>query len=144
MSITYTDPEQVDAYTWRLAWTSSLGDGTTCYVYRDGELFASGPITSVLVRVVTGEYYTWDVIDDLDDAPHYLYPGTMLLAWTETAATDHYRVEEYVNAAWTLRAAVRDTGQGYYTWRTRYLEDDTTHQFRIVPVGTNGNYWQGV
>jgi hypothetical protein len=30
-------------------------------------------------------------------------------------------------------------GRRYFTWLTRVLEDQAQHQFRVTPVGSNGN-----
>ena len=30
-------------------------------------------------------------------------------------------------------------GRRYFNWRSRVLEDSATHQFRVTPIGANGN-----
>ena len=44
-----------------------------------------------------------------------------------------------MESEWTERARVRHRETAYMQWMTRWLEDETSHQFRVVPVGTNGN-----
>lgn len=122
----------------RLTWSSDLTDPTYT-VYRDGELVLTTTATEYVFAVASGEAPVIEVYDAAPAAGPEGYPSRMLLGWTAVADTDEYRVEQYVGTAWTTRATIDDTGAGYYTWRTGVLADDTTHQFRIVPVGDNGN-----
>jgi len=138
MTVTIATPEQIDAQNWRVTWTSDVED-PTYYVRRDGELIATTSQTAMFFFVESGESLSLEVLDDADEVAAAGYPGRITLTWGDVAATDHYRVEEYVAAAWTLRTTVTDDGSKYFTWNSRYLEDCTTHQFRIIPVGTNGN-----
>ena len=58
---------------------------------------------------------------------------------TTTPAYKYLKFEESVSAVWTLRKQVEVNGSGYYTFTTRFLEDETTHSFRVTPVGENEN-----
>jgi len=138
MAVTYGDYHWVTATSVLVAWSSNLSE-PTFYVYRDGELVTTTQQTSMLFTVATGDKLVLEVLDDADALPSTAFPGRLTLQWAATAATDHYRVEEYVGGQWTERQSIADDGSQYYAWQSRYLEDETTHQFRIVPVGTNGN-----
>ena len=134
-------PQQIGRVTWRVSWSSSLTD-PTFYVYRDGLQVATTRATSIDLVVQPGEQPVIEVLDSASESPLPSRPGNLTLAWYASAGTpvvDYYRVDEYVAAAWTERVRVQETGAGYYTWRSRFLEDVTEHQFRIVAVGENGN-----
>lgn len=138
MTVTMSAPLALDAGAWRLAWSSDL-TGPTYYVYRDGRLVATTAARQMDFAVAEGECLAVEVLDDPDEMPASAFPGQLDLHWYSVAGTASYRIEEYVGTTWTLRAIVRDRGQGYFSWRSRWLEDVAVHQFRTVPVGTNGN-----
>jgi len=137
MSVTYTAIRQLAPTVIEVAWSSDLED-PTFYVYRDGTLIATTKQTRMRFTVAPGEQLMLEVLDTTAE-PTEAFPPHLDLHWRAAADTDHYRIDEYVAAVWTERGRVRDTGRPYYTWRTRALEDVTTHTFRIMPVGTNGN-----
>lgn len=138
MSVTMGTPVQLGPRAWRLSWSSDLPD-PTFYVWRDGRLLMATAETSSEFSVPVGESLVVEVLDDADELPESHWPPRARLEWQGSTAVDHYRVEEYVGAAWTLRAKVPDHGEGRFHWESRVLEDETTHQFRVIPVGTNGN-----
>jgi len=133
----------IDGYAWidprtvRVTWSSDLGS-PTYRVYRDGALVAT-TTTPQMAFTVDPDANLDLVILDTADAPAPKYPARWTLGWWPVPGADAYRVEEYVGAAWTLRAEVQDTGAGYYQWTTRVLEDETTHQFRVLAEGADGN-----
>ena len=138
MAVTINAPEQVAARTWRVSWSSSLPT-PTFWVYRDGELATITQQTSILLFAEAGESVVIDVVDDEDDVLPVVFPGRATLSWTAVANAAGYRVEEYIGAAWVVRTTVYDRGEACFTWSSRCLEDGATHQFRVVPVGANGN-----
>ena len=136
-----SSPQYVGPLAWRLSWTSDL-PGATFYVYRDGVLIATTTGGSIIVTVEAGETPLIEVYDDASTSPMESHPGRIMLAWCASSGSpevNYYRVDEYIGAAWVERARLRDDGRGYFTWRSRQLEDCTSHQFRIVPVGDNAN-----
>jgi len=137
MAVTYSNPAAVRGGV-RLTWQSDAED-PTFYVYRDGVLIATTKQRSMMFSGQAGEQVVVEVLDDADGIPVAAYPGRVWLRWKPSTDTAKYRVEEYVGAAWTARASILHDGRLRYTFRTRYLEDSTTHLFRVVPVGENGN-----
>jgi len=124
---------------WRLAFASGLADATF-YVWRDGVLLGSTTATWWDVVAEAGTYPVWEVFDDAGDEPLGRFPGTVTLQWRAVAAAAHYVVEEYAAGAWVERAQVAESGDaGYLRWTSRWLEDVTSHQFRVTAVGVDGN-----
>lgn len=139
MAVTINSPVQVDDFTWQLSWSSSLPGTPAYYVYRDGELVDTTYAQEKLIHVEADEAPIFEILDDSTAEPAYAYPAALTLRWYEVAATDRYEVQELVGAVWTTRAVITDSGQGYFAWRSRPLEDETVHQFRVRAIGTNGN-----
>lgn len=139
MAVTMADPVWLDARTVRLAWSSDEED-PTYYVWRDGALVATTEASSMDFTLSAGEVLTVDVFDDSADVQSNAWPGRLTLNWFDAGDdVDYFRCEEYSGGEWVERAQLSEDGRGYYQWTTRFLEDVTEHQFRIVPVGTNGN-----
>lgn len=143
MSITSVTSQRLAGGSWRVTWASDLGT-PTFYVYRDGSLVAVTQATSRTFTVPTGHSPVIEVFDSSSTSPSAVYPGQATVAWyrpsgAAQADIDHYRVEEYVSAAWTLRKKVVEDGAGFWRWTSRWLEDVTTHQFRVIAVHANGN-----
>jgi len=138
MTVTISEPERLDSRTWRTSWSSDLED-PAFYVYRDGYLVAVTALGSMEFHIEGGESLVLEILDDADALPAAGFPGRLLLAWNSVDDADHYMIEEYVDSEWMERAQIADAGKPCFTWRTRFLEDCTEHQFRITPVGTNGN-----
>lgn len=140
MAITSFTAEALDANTWRLAWVSDLAGDVTFYLWRDGLLVLTTALGSTIVSVGAGESPVFEVFDDAGDVPADAHPRWMMLQWYgQGDTTDEYRVQQFVGAAWTDVATVRESGLSVYSWRSPTLADSTTHQFRVVPLGANGN-----
>jgi len=135
------EPEQLDGRTWRLSW-SYTGSADTFYLWLNGELAATTALQWFDVSGDPGEPLVVEVFDDSTESPSPTYPSRMRLGWfasTGAPAASSYRIDQYIAAAWVKRAAIPEDGRGFYQWVTRSLDDDTSHQFRIVPVAANGN-----
>jgi hypothetical protein len=133
LSIMYAGP-----LAWRLRWASDDPDATF-RVYRDGQLIAQTEQTEAIVAVVPGTAPVFEVLDDPDEEPSDGFPPYVTLQWAQTAETAEYRVEELVSAVWTTLATIPDENAAYYRWTSEPLDDVSSHSYRIVPVGTNGN-----
>jgi len=139
MAVTMNAPVWLDAHTVRLSWSSDLGD-PVFYVWKDGALVATTAATWMDFALDPGEVLVVDVFDDADEVQSDAWPGRLTLNWYDAGdGVDYYRLEEYYGGEWVERGQVDEAGRGYYQWRSRFLEDVTEHQFRIVPMGTNGN-----
>ena len=137
VSIVRQIPAGVGAF--RVEWSSDLGGTPTFYIYQDGQLIRTTESTSMIFRAPSGESLMIEILDSATETPQTAFPGRLTLSWEASTAVNYYLVEEYVASVWTERARVPDTNAYYFSWRTRYLEDVTTHQFRVTPIGTNGN-----
>ena len=138
MAVTIISTVRAGANYWRIAWSSDEPD-PTFYIYQDGQLVATTKLTTWTFLVPGGEEPVIEILDSSTELPQTAFSGRLTLAWERSADTDYYLIEEYVDASWSEVARVPDIGVYYYSWQTRFLEDVTTHQFRITPIGTNGN-----
>lgn len=120
----------------RVTWTSGLPT-PTFRVWRDGVKTLT-TVSYMDFYLADGEMPVIEVFDD-DTVPSSAYPGNMLLFWYHVATAAKYRVEEYVGSEWVTRCTYLDEGQGSFLYRTDFLADETTYEWRIVPVGENGN-----
>lgn len=123
---------------YELTWSSTLTT-PTFYVYRDGNLVLTTPATSLIVFVPAGDSPVYEVLDDPAGVPTEAYPGYMILAWYASAGAASYRIDQFVGAAWNTLINIDDAGQGTFQYRTGTLPDGQTSQFRVVPIGLNGN-----
>jgi len=138
MVVTLGTPVQLFAGYWRLTFTSGLSD-PTFYVYVHGELEVTTKDTSIELFVDPDESPVIDVLDDANQAAGTVFPGRLKLTWFGITTADFYLIEEFVSAVWTERGRIFEDKRGYYSWRTRWLEDVTTHQFRVTATGLTGN-----
>lgn len=138
MAVTISKPVKIGQRSFSVGWSSSLTT-PTFYVYQDGLLISTTQLTEQVFTVEAGESLIVEVLDSPTEAPITAFPGKLTIGWYSSAGAASYRVEELILGAWTLRADITDNGQGFFRWKTRFLEDVTVHQFRVVPVGTNGN-----
>ena len=134
----------VDAFTWRLVWSSDLADATF-WIYRDGALLATTTETSYRVTLEPGSDPVFEVLDAEGsdaptDEPSPRFPDHIVLAWYAAGAgVSHYRIDRLVDETWFPESQVSERGVGYCRWRSDRLADGQTHRFRVVPVGLNGN-----
>lgn len=141
MSITSVTCDYAGGRSWRFTAVSSLP--TPTYYWRvDGARWHSGPEDTVLVPIDDGTPTVW-VSDDGWGSDDEHFPGRQTLQVfideDSSPAYAYLRIDEYVSGSWTERKRLTCDGRGWYTWTSRYLEDVTVHQFRVVPVGENGN-----
>ena len=137
MAMTYIKTTQSGPYAYIVWWLSDLGD-PTYYVWRDGVLVAVTTQTVMTFMVDLGDTLVVDVFDDVTDQPDGHGVGRAHLNWYQVDDADYYRIDED-DGGWTERAQITDDGSGYFSWTSRFLEDVTTHTFRIVPVDAVGN-----
>jgi len=81
-----------------------------------------------------------EVLDDPNAEPTAVNPQRFELSWTPVDDAASYRLEKYVDGAWAREEEiVADAALSVYRAVSVTLDDDTSHQYRVVPVGTNGN-----
>lgn len=143
MAVTYNEPEYIGANTWRVSWSSSLGSPPAggYRLFKNGVQVGGGVVfvESWDFTLQPGEALTFEALDDANALPAQAWPKRLTLGWRPSATAAKYRIEEYVASAWTARKTIHDDGRAWYRWESRVLEDVTSHQFRVVPVGSNGN-----
>lgn len=135
MTVLLNNPQSLDGQTFRLSWSSDLED-PVFHIYQDGLLIDITEATTYDFSIVVGETLVVEILDT-DDAPAQAFPGRVLLGWYPVSGAASYRVDEYVGGSWVERATINDSSRGFYTYRSRFLEDSVLHQFRIVPIGIN-------
>lgn len=138
MAVTVNKPVQIDDRSWSLTWSSTLSD-PTYYIYVDGELIDTTTAESKIFSVENGASLVVDILDVATGTPGTAFPGRFTIGWNAVSGADVYLIDEYVASVWTNRAEIKETGRGYYLWRSRFLEDVTTHQFRVRAKGNNQN-----
>lgn len=140
MTVTITGDSYVGS-SLLVTFTSDLGPVPTpvFYVWRDDEQVGTTTEGSWEFEVAAGESPLISVFDVAGSEPGFAAAGRAWICWGAVANAAEYLIEEYVSSVWTERARVPDSGGSYYSWRTRYLEDCVVHQFRVTPVGGDGN-----
>lgn len=134
MAVTLDAPVYVDERTVYYSWTSSLSGTPTHYVYRNGKLVETTELDEMFFFVEPDENLIIQVFDDPDDEPDVVYDGRLRLHWHAEADADYYIAQEYVDSAWEDVGKVIDDGRQEFDFDTRFLEDVTTHQFRVKAV----------
>ncbi len=135
MALTLSAPVRVSRNLWLIKWSGATGPFK---VYRDGRLIATTEGFETTIMVSENEYPVIEVRDD-DESPALGFPRQLKFQWAKTLATDHYLIQKFVASSWDLIARIPDNGQEYFDYVTGILADVTIHQFRVLPVGTNGN-----
>jgi hypothetical protein len=139
MAVTISEPVYLAPGQWFVEWSSSLGADAHFWIYLNGKLVEADVPTSSMVVLLdiagTAHLDVYDVAPNVDDP---LYPNRAMLSWYGVADVKKYRVEEYVGSWTGVRTFQAEDGD-FFAFETRVLEDDTTHQFRVVPIGEDGN-----
>lgn len=142
MAVTITSRKWRGPRAYEITYESDLTstDAPVFYIYVDGAFVARTRATTHILHIPRGEAPTIEIADSPVTTPASV-PGKAELAWYAVTGAVAYRVEEYVDSAWVARATIRDTNavRGHYQWRSRFLEDATEHQFRIIPIDAGGN-----
>lgn len=138
MTVSVESIQQIGVGSWRVLWSSTIQD-PTFYIWRDGQLMDVTTAEEYIFQVPAGEQLNLEVYDDESQKPVSAFPGKVVIGWYSVANTSRYIVQEYVGGEWLTRKTVNHTSAGYYSWESRFLEDSTSHQFRVVPQGVNGN-----
>lgn len=136
-TIIMATPVHITRDFWVIRWSSPLAG--PFYVWRDGSLI--GVTHAQQMHLWAEENLEGSVIDVFTietETPAVVRSSRLALQWAAVADTDHYRVERYEEAAWALRNTIKDHGGGEHIYRSEGVDDDTTHQYRVVPVGING------
>lgn len=118
---------------WEVQALSTL-ESPTFYAYRHGVFSSQNQTGRFLFQLQDGEHLRVDIVDDLDDAPEPGYPGRAVLQWDEAVGATSYRIEQFIDAAWTQVSLIQASSLSVYEWVSNWLDNLTTYQFRVVPV----------
>ena len=135
--VTITNQVRTGANSTLITYSSSLSS-PTFYIYVDGVLTAQTTQTEYTIAVNPGETIVVEILDDAAAQAMQIFPGKARLGWFFVEDTNYYRIDEYIEDEWVERRKMPENN-GYMEFESRFLEDGQSHQFRIVPVGTNGN-----
>lgn len=137
MAVTISETTQLSDTTVRVRWTSSLG--TPSYrLFQDGALITTTELEEFTFSLELGHNSFIEILDDVTAIPAEVFTGYAILGWHASGTATAYRMEEKIASVWTPRQTIESDGQGYFNWRSRWLEDVTTHEFRVVPIAASG------
>jgi hypothetical protein len=80
-----------------------------------------------------------EVLDVSTDVAEEGFPDHLVLGWTVASDAAYYRIEQYVGAAWVAVATVAASTDPWQSYATVALADETSHQFRVIPIDAAGN-----
>ncbi len=133
MAVTITT-EQIGLHLIRANWESTEGT-PSYYIYLDGVLVhAAVTFETMEIAVADGQARTLEIFDTISHTPTPVQLGAVSLRWYATTDASAYRIDEYVANAWVERTQITDGGEWFFSWRSRNLEDVTSHRFRVVPL----------
>lgn len=110
----------------------------TFYIYINGEFVTETQETEYEVTAALNTQFQFDVLDDPDELPEEFFPGTITLRWDGTPDSTSYRVDEYIDSTWTAKRVVVSDDRRVFHYDSELLDDSTVHQFRVVPIDTQG------
>lgn len=137
MAITNLQYTQLSTYTWRITWGSTLGS-PTYRVHVDGVLASTQTAASFDITVDDNWQPVVEVLDDSSD-PQPAFPAQLVLGWRTDSDAAEYRIEQKVAGVWTEHATVARSSAAYQSYTTPALADQTTHEWRVIPIDTAGN-----
>lgn len=140
MAVTILESYVTPIGEWFLKFQSDQTAPVTFYVYVDGLLAdtikSSSAVATYMVWVADGDAAALEILDK-PCLPNHAFPPRFTLNWLKVSSAFEYRVDRYVSGVWVEQDRIREDGQNSYTYVTEKLEDETQHQFRIVPVDAN-------
>ncbi len=136
MVVTIKKPEFIGTQTVKVRWSSNLSDPLFS-VFKDGFLIDITKQTEKIFLLNPGESLIIEILDDPSLKPAIAFSSRLTLGWYPSAGAKSYRIDEFVGAGFVEVTNITDNEEGFFIWKTRPLEDDKIHQFRIVPIGLN-------
>jgi len=142
MAITAGIPIRLDISSWEVPFTTDRTPPVDIRVCVNGAVVnqytLDGTADSVRVQCQPGEGIALEILDSEAAILSPAFPGRLTLNWTAVTSAKSYRVEEYVAAVWTERETITARGETAFSWETRWLENQTTFQFRVIPITAGG------
>lgn len=124
---------------WLIRWTSNNLPPVTYYVWINGALVATTPLTQTIIYVGTDEELEIFVFDDADDLPPPYYTKKIDIYWERAEETSHYLVQQWVDTQWVTLRQQPEIDLASYEFTTDPLPDLSQQQFRVVAVGRSEN-----
>ena len=137
MTVTINKPIRSGQNKWTLKYSSDELD-PVFYIYINGLLVAQTNQTDYDVPANVGENIIVEIFDDANAIPTEVFAGKIRLGWFSVEDTEYYRIDEYIDDAW-VEVKRYPENNAYLLFESRFLEDCQVHQFRVTPVGSNGN-----
>jgi hypothetical protein len=138
MAVTFSAPVVAGDGLWLVSWTSTE-TAPTYRVYLDGVLVSTQTAAQFLVSAQANAMPVLEVLDHTADAPSEAHPATLTLGWLTNSDVADYRVEQKVSGSWTEIVTLAREDGPWQQYTTPVLADDTTHEWRIVPIDAAGN-----
>ena len=138
MTATITATAQTSATGWKVTWASDQAS-PTFYVWVNGLFAYATQLLAGLFTVAPGTQLNLEIYDNPADSPVAAYSGQINLFLYGVEGAAKYSIEEQVAGNWLTRYTQPENGGWAYNWKSRYLEDCQTHNFRITPIDAAGN-----
>jgi len=119
-----------------LEWTDSTA--AAYYVWKDAELVLTTTETHAEISVDYNTFPVISVFDSSTDQPVYAQSGFTTLSWYADSTTKKFKVEKMDGTSWEFVQYIDNPGKTYFEYRTPYLDDEQTHQYRVTPIATSG------
>lgn len=142
MSVTIDSITRLDSLSFRIAYSSDLATPVTFRVVVAGKLVDTRTSNtgsgSSVITVGAGESPYFEVLDVANQRPQFAAPGRLTFHWRRINGAVSYLVQESISAVWTTVETRRENGENNHVFLSRWLEDCTSHSFRVVPVDAGG------
>jgi hypothetical protein len=138
MAVTIDTIKRLSATSIELYVSSDIS-GAVFYVWKNADLVCTSQGNRIVVSISSGETPVISVFDSATEKPENIFPSRITLGWYKAADTETYRIEKYSGSEWVNVAEVKDISKQFYIWKSEIISDGEEVQFRIIPVGRNGN-----
>lgn len=141
--ITFLPTVQTGINKWLISWTSdqTINAANPYRICADGVLVSTQLAASYELSLPAGGAVP--VIEVLDNAALPIsaaFPGYLILGWNLDSDAAQYRIEEFVAAVWTARATIAAVAKSpWQQYSTNLLTDETTANWRVIPIDAAGN-----
>lgn len=140
--LTITSITRVDPTAFKIAWETTAPAPLVFRVYVGGVLVASIPSStssaSTILHIGAGDSPFVEVLDNACSLPAIAFSGRITLNWEAITGTAVYSVLERIGLSYSERQRFPATNAANYRFETRWLEDCTEHDFRVIPYASDG------
>ena len=137
MATTMNQPVQVNAGAWRVSWSSDQTSPLYA-IWFQGRVISRQYEAFCMIEA-TGEPHV-EIDDESSPAiDQKTYPGRAVLQWFGVSGADYYKVEQNTGSWVEVDRRYHEDGTGYFWYESDWLNDITTHSFRVSAIDTAGN-----